>query len=390
MRLALLTLVVVALAPLPFTAQAAPAEPAQIEVVTQDALSVKAKQGEDTAKASLSILNPGDNAIPIRVEVQAATSENIGVKSVEPLRVTPGGTLVTVRLEGLSELKRDPVEGQLVVTGGPQPIARAFSITPAPQPDEDWPAWILRGSLAAFVALMAVVALIALLRGEIGLLGNRAPGPKWSFDSWATTLTAAGAVLGTVLGSATLPEIPRQISKADLVGLNLLFGALVVVGPFAFQALRHPKASAADQDGGNWGYNATLLLSCSITGAAVLCELAALALLGWELTESKLVVGGTVALGALVAYYFVVTTQSLVTTDWGARTLDAKNTARAAARRKIVGTIEHHDVASVVSAVVTAPPDEPVQKTAGTEARALDGRLPVPQQPVVPQFWRLP
>ncbi len=391
LRSALLTVAMVAVISLQGSALAAtPAEGPRIEMVTQDALSVKAKEGKDTATASLSILNPGDEAIPIRVEIQGASSKDIGVASFEPSSVTPGGTRVEVGLKGLSKLKRDPVEGQLIVLGGPEPVARAFSITPAPEPSHDWPAWILWGSLFTFLALIGFVLVRA--RKDLRLLRKSAPGPKWSFDSWATTLTAAGAILGTVLGSATLPEIPRQIGKDELVGLNLLFGALVVVGPFIFQALRRPKASAADQEDGKWGYNATLLLSCTVTGAAVTGELATLALLGWELTESWLVPFATGLLAVLAFYYFVLTTQSLVTTDWDAKDLNAKKAAAEATRRQIEGTIVNGGITYTLSAELALPPEtKPTEEqAAGLVPGRLVEPLAVPRQLTVPQSWPLP
>jgi hypothetical protein len=185
--------------------------------------------------------------------------------------VEPGATRVKVTFAGLKKLNREPVDGQLVVQSGTRPVARAVSITPAPQPSRDWASSIFWTAVGAF----AVLALVGLVTGRRRLL-KPAAGPKWSFDSWATTLTAAGGILGTVLGAATLPEIPREIDKETLVRLNLLFGLLVVVGPFVFEAIRNPTVSPAAQDAGYTGWNLTLLLACAITGGAVFGELATL------------------------------------------------------------------------------------------------------------------
>jgi hypothetical protein len=133
------------------------------------------------------------------------------------------------------------------------------------------------------------------------LLVASAPPPKWSVESWATHLTAVGALVGTVLGSASLPEVPRQIDKNSLVALSLLFGALVVVAPFVFQAVQSPRvsANAPEEEGGN-GYTWVLLVSCWLTLGAVFGQLATLGLATWEIAGGS---GGGVAieiaLGAL-------------------------------------------------------------------------------------------
>jgi hypothetical protein len=239
-------------------------------------------------------------------------------------------TRVAVTFAGLDKIEKEPVEGQIVVTGGAEPVARAVEITPAPQPSREWPEWIFWRSVAVFIILLVV----GLVVGNTSLL-NPAPGPKWSFDSWATTLTAAGGILGTVLGAATLPEVPQQIDKDSLVRLNLLFTVMVVVGPFLFQALRNPTTSASDQESGYSGWNITLLLSCATTGAAVFGELVTLGLLGWELTDGgewgEAIKWAVVAVALIAAYYFLVTVIRLVRTDWKG---PAEEAAKEAARQR--------------------------------------------------------
>jgi hypothetical protein len=237
---------------------------------------------------------------------------------------------VAVTFTGLDALKKDPVEGQIVVTGGAEPVARAVTITPAPQPKHDWPELIFWGSVLAFVVLLVLGIVVGW-----GKLRKKAPGPKWSFSSWATTLTAAGGILGTVLGAATLPDVPQQIDKDTLVRLNLLFTVMVVVGPFLFQAIRNPKTDPSDQEAGYSGWNLTLLLSCALTGAAVGGELATLGLLGWELASGgvwgEAILWAVGVVGLFAAYYFGVTIFWLVRTDWKKIDEDA---AKAAARQR--------------------------------------------------------
>jgi hypothetical protein len=316
--------------------------PPKITGLGQDTLEIKAKSGEDTADAYVSVLNASTTGGTIRASFQAASTDKVVVSAVEPRRVRPdGATRVKVTLAGLEELSGDAVDGQIVVLGGEEPVARAASITPAPQPWANWPAVLLIGTAVSVAILALLVIGRAFNKGTQAKLGGRAPGANWSFDSWATTLTAAGAILGTVLGSITLPPGPSEIDKDTLVQLNLLFGALIVVGPFLVQAIRKPSATEDEVTAGLWGYSPVLLLSYSITGAAVLGELGALALLGWELTGaagfwSWACVVAALGLGLLAAYYFAVTAYEQVTTDWVDKAAKAKAAASKPAKVIVV------------------------------------------------------
>lgn len=225
---------------------------------------------------------------------------------------------------------------------GATPDPGPLLITPALHPSADWPKVIVIGSLVAMVILWFGVLAVAIVKHKsTTLLTGKAPGPKWSFDSWATTLTAGGAILGTVLATATFPTAPRQIDKESLVRLSLLFGALVIVAPFVFQTIRRPRASAAEQDAGLWGYNWSLLLACSITCGAVLGELAAFGLLSWELigghTWGWIAVLVMIVLGVLGAWYFILTSWQLATTDWAATVAADNATASDASKALVFG-----------------------------------------------------
>jgi hypothetical protein len=229
------------------------AQDPEVSVLGEGLLAVKAKEGEDEAIAYLSLLNTGRQAVDATISFQAASSTKVSVEAM-PTSIPPGeAKRVEVRFVGLSDLD-ESAQGELVVQGGAQPAARSVAITPAPQPSAPWPELFVLGAFAATALLTAGVSLRARAKKQAHLLLKKAPGPKWGFDSWATTATAVGAILGTVLGGATLPETPHEIDKQTLVALNLLFGGLVVLSPFVFQAVRKPSASAADPDAGLWGY----------------------------------------------------------------------------------------------------------------------------------------
>jgi hypothetical protein len=293
-----------------------------LSVLGQSELVVKAKPGKDTASAYLTLLNSSKVPAPIAVSFEAASNAAVIVSRISPTSVPAAKAVrVKVTLTGLEKLT-DPVEGVAVIAGGGLPVSRSVTITPATQPAAPWPEILAIGCFGAMAILAMCIVGKAHRDHRLSALAKHAPGPKWSFESWATTTTAIGAVLGTVLGAATLPTVPRQIDKDTFVRLNLLFGALVVVGPFVFQAIRRPGSSSAHQDAGMWGYNWSLLLACSITCGAVLGEIGTLALLAWELIGDHawgwIAVAVLALTGALAAYYFAITAWSLAMTDWEA------------------------------------------------------------------------
>lgn len=302
---------------------------------------MSATSGSDEATTYLTVFNGGTSAASIAVSFESSSSSTVSVESVTPRTLAPGSYMrIAIDLAGLRQLT-SPVSGQFIVDGDGVPSSRPATIAPAPQPFADWPAWIVGGSLVAIVVLMLAIRRWARKKDKLNMLGKPAPGPKWSFDSWATTSTALGALLGVVLGSSLLPDVPRQIAKDSLIGLNLVFGGMVVVAPFLFQAIRTSNTSADDQDAGLWGYNWALALACSITGGAVLGELATLALASWEITGSDVwryvVLLVLAILAVLAGHYFYVTACRLATTDWAALAKRDKDAAATVQRSSYIG-----------------------------------------------------
>jgi hypothetical protein len=297
------------------TALGAP-PPGELSLAGEGEITVEGSDS-DTASTQLIVVNPG-YAVPVKVEFLSSSESDLAIGFAPKLIRAHGATAVTVNFSGLSGLSK-AVKGALVIKGGASPIARPIKVSRGLHPSKDWPVIIVIGAVVATLLLVAGIVYFAW--GFDGThLSKKAPGPKWSFSSWATTLTAVGAVFSTVGTAATYPPEPVQITKDSLVALSLMFGALVVIGPFVFQAMRNPKASASDQESGLWGYSWALLASCAITFGAVLGELGCFALLAWELIPelgwalSALVAILLIAL--LAGYYFAVTAWSLAKTDW--------------------------------------------------------------------------
>jgi hypothetical protein len=171
------------------------------------------------------------------------------------------------------------------------------------------------------ICSFGLAALIVLLRGatikpassivgsskRIKLTAKMGP-VNWKFgDSWASNLTAAGALLGTVLGASLLAERRLYVSKDWFTALNLYFGALVVVAPFVYASIRVAKKPypAGDKEPEYVGFVGTFLLCCAITLWAVLGEVLTIGLFLME-AKSVLPAGALIVAGVLLTVIFVL------------------------------------------------------------------------------------
>ena len=363
-RGAVLAVVAVALVT-PAAASGAGAEGPVLSIVGEGPLAVEAEAGVEDTKGYITVFNSGATAKTVEVELQAASSTDVIVKDFEPDSVGPASAeRITIEFDGLSELT-EPASGQLVVTGDVVPLAREATLTPAPQPSAPWPQVLVVIALAFTLGMMLVIAGDVRIKDR-ALLRKRATGPKWTFSSWATILTAVGAVLGTALGAVTLPDVPTEIDKATLVELNVLFLALIAIAPFVFYAIRAKESKPEEQAAGLTGYNGVLLFSCCLTCGAVMGQLGALALLAWELIGGgfwgwfAVVAIGLIAILALV--YCFQTTKRVVTTDWEAiAKADAEAAKKAAASAGLA--IQLDDLSGqtpIVDRVPAVAPQRPV------------------------------
>lgn len=196
----------------------------------------------------------------------------------------------------------------LVTTAGVHLQASAQAASPS------WATIIIATS--AGVALVVVIARWIWWPSDASTrpgLGQRVGPANWSFaESWASTLTAFGAVLGMILLSQVLPAEGRYVSPRSVALLNLLFGFLVVLAPFVYAATSvRVQASGAPADTppavSYEGVTATFLLASVITLWAALGEVATIALTAAELSPPgfSFYLFGVVlaAVGALMIFY---------------------------------------------------------------------------------------
>jgi hypothetical protein len=325
----------------PADAGAQEAQP-KVSVVAEGAVPVKAKSGEEGANLPLVVVNQGPGTVRVAEAKFEASSwtppgsksplvrqAGVEVESVFPKMLRPGAARIRIRLTNLKQLTGEPVDGQVILYTETGTVlgAVAVSITPAPQPSFDWPELFFWVGVGLFVIFCAVaVGAVAAAKSR---LNGSAPGPDWSADGWSGKLAAVGGLLAIVLGEITLPTVPREIGKDTLVQMNVIFVVLLAVGPFIFYAMRRRKPPTAWQNKvelsemekkGVWGVRGWLLLSYAITAVAVTGQIAALALLGCEITSGTgwhvLVIAIGVVLTGLTVRSFLVVTYWQANMDW--------------------------------------------------------------------------
>lgn len=122
-------------------------------------------------------------------------------------------------------------------------------------------------------------------------LGRTMGAVKWDFQSsWASTLTAVGALLGTVISSSNtlLPANKQLLSGVEFVSLNLFFGMLLIFAAFFYNTTRSSKGVTAGKELQPHGKVVSFLISSGITLWAVLGELLTIILLVGEMWLNNL------------------------------------------------------------------------------------------------------
>jgi hypothetical protein len=143
---------------------------------------------------------------------------------------------------------------------------------------------------------------------------------SWSFkDSWATNITAIGAILGTVLTatgavSALLPGVPAD----QFALLNVAWGVVVLVAPMLIAFHGVPKAGEEATPGVKVS-KPTLFVASFVTLAGVGGEITTLAVLTHLSSASggarECVYWALGVLASLTGLYAVFTTRDLVVTQ---------------------------------------------------------------------------
>jgi hypothetical protein len=199
------------------------------------------------------------------------------------------------------------VTGELIVSApGTVPTGVAFEASAAKDP----PWWVYAVLFGSLVLAAGLVFARWQWRGVTCELGTRLGPVDWDFSkSWGSTLTVVGALLGTIIAAGVLPDEP-VVPKATYAGLNLFFGALIVVAPFIYTATQRAKEvhrTKTVKVPQFQGYVWSFLLATSLTLWAVLGELGTMFAVLEEIRVGQTMPGLAIwVFGALMALSGVV------------------------------------------------------------------------------------
>jgi hypothetical protein len=164
-----------------------------------------------------------------------------------------------------------------LVAQGPDvnPVVATITIVREPQTSDYW--WPIIAALFFSIAVSAWIFWSS-IRGE-RLSREVNTTSSWSFkDSWVSTLTALGAVAGTVLGATGfLADVFPGVDVQRFFTLLILFTAAVLAAPLVYAA-----ASKTDKDSGQTlGTVGGLWLATALTLFGVAGEFATIGSLVW-------------------------------------------------------------------------------------------------------------
>jgi hypothetical protein len=275
-------------------AQASP----QLEIVAPDELALKAS----SADASIWLRNPTDAPILPRLSASledhdgAAVSEaaaqvvviddadaEIAPDSVPPV---PARSVSRYRVLLEGSAIEDGVSGELIASADGL-VSGVTTLSVAARADYD-----VDSNLVLGIPLLLAVVIMALAWTGAGRPSAKAPLGALDLDftkSFASTLTAVGALLGTIVAAGVLPDDTQHLTSDAYVALNLVFGVAIVVAALIYASVQRatwddlpdtrPKQQTRKQQGFVWVF----VISCVITVWAVLGELLTLAILVDEL-----------------------------------------------------------------------------------------------------------
>jgi len=231
---------------------AAGAQAEELAFVSPDKLALTASDGSSKVatvwlrNATGAALTPkfgvdaetGDGkAVPARTrDVRVVVVDDDGNDIDPPKLAAKGVGRYRLVLRG-SGMGKD-VSGELVARDAAEPPAVAsatlgLSVSPKSFADQGVTA-------ALIVALGLAVIIVVIAWGAVAdwaSPGRQLGALALDFQtSFASTLTAAGALLGTVVAAGVLPEETVNLPKTAFVALNLLFGVAIVAAAFLYAA----------------------------------------------------------------------------------------------------------------------------------------------------------
>jgi hypothetical protein len=269
-----------------FPATAASAVP-PVTVLSPETLTVPAA---GAPPVEITLRNDRQQAVTLHVE----TVLGKGTAEAQPSQLTVEGFKVkSVPITVTADNSRRDTTGELVLaTANAPPAVLPLVIEPEKDYDSD-------AALLIVVPLLVAAVLVGI---RVATVVVNAPfGPaNWDYSqSWATSLTLVGALLGTVLGAGVLPDNLDLFSAAGYSEFNVLFGMLVLVAPLVYVAAQRRIRDADDKSQQYEGTTWAFALASVVTLWGVFGELATVGLLFREIEKA----GG---LGTVLAWVSLV------------------------------------------------------------------------------------
>lgn len=273
------------------TAGRAAAQDSELDFVSPDSVAFTI-DGSTSDEVSVWLRNASEKEVTPSFRVILEDSDG---KSVTSTVKVSGGTIAPLAGNDVARYRLQ-LEGGSKASG--QLVATAPALAPATVPLSLGEKSIADRGVngALLIPLVAALVLIAVafftvvkpvsLTAPLGTLEL-----KFS-ESFASTLTTTGALLGTIISASVLPEETVIFSKEGFTGLNLIFGIAVVVAGLVYSAVQKPvwkdiKDEATKQERKLQGFVGPFLLAALITVWAVFGELWTLWLLVEELSQDS-------------------------------------------------------------------------------------------------------
>jgi hypothetical protein len=257
---------------LPDLAVGAPA----ITIVSPEALSVDLREPPDP------IVVRNDTAATVMLEVSTVLEKGTVTVNPEPDSV-PAHAVRVVDLTFTSATDDLETEGVLVVAAGSE-VPAVIPLTFERNANDEAIQLVIGTLLLAGVIVAFGASFL-----KWNQLGHLMGPANWDFSkSWASTITVAGALLGTIFAAGVLPENTHWLPKEAYAGLNVLFGMLVLAAPIVYSALARLTGKAGGgQEPKAHGRVVGFLFSAALTAWGVCGELATLFLLFAEIWRAN-------------------------------------------------------------------------------------------------------
>jgi hypothetical protein len=247
-----------------------------LQFLSPETLEKSLEDGKDSLTTEVTVQNNSGQTQEVAFSVLGA-DHPVTVTGPSGASLAAYGSKPFTLTLGPSELGHTSTGVLLVKGQSIEPDTLSLTVKPA----TTYPAWlflIVFGSLGLALVFI-VVRWLTFRRDAKCTLTSRMGPVGWKFtDSWASTVTVVGALLGTIVASNALPEETTLQPKITYAGLNFLFGVVIVLAPLLYTSTAAPvqltRRNVHGKEPQFQGYIWTFLAASCLTIWATVGELA--------------------------------------------------------------------------------------------------------------------